>query len=139
MYHLSRAGAGRVAGRLILNSTEEIERGAGAALPGGMADERRKRSTDVADRPEQQLKQPPLFRVVLHNDDYTTMDFVISVLETVFLKHPAEAYRVMMHVHCHGRGECGVYPHEIAETKVGQVHTLARERGYPLQATIEDA
>ncbi len=70
-----------------------------------MADERRKRSIEVVDRPEQQLKQPPLFRVVLHNDDYTTMDFVVSVLETVFLMHPAEAYRVMMQVHCHGRGE----------------------------------
>jgi len=104
-----------------------------------MADEHRKRSTNVADRPEQQLEQPPLFRVVLHNDDYTTMDFVVSVLETVFLMHPAEAYRVMMQVHCQGRGECGVYPHEIAETKVGQVHALAGERGYPLKATVEEA
>jgi len=104
-----------------------------------MPDERRKRSTDVVDRPEQQLKQPPLFRVLLHNDDYTTMEFVVSVLETIFLKHPAEAYRVMMHVHVHGRGECGVYPHEIAETKVGLVQGLARERGFPLRATIEEA
>jgi ATP-dependent Clp protease adaptor protein ClpS len=104
-----------------------------------MPDERRKRSTEVVDQPEQQLKQPPLFRVVLHNDDYTTMDFVVTVLESIFLLHPAEAYRVMMHVHCHGRGECGVYPHEIAETKVGLVHSLARERGFPLRASLEDA
>ena len=104
-----------------------------------MPDERRKRSTEVVDRPEQELKQPPLFRVLLYNDDYTTMDFVVSVLETVFLMHPAEAYRVMMQVHRLGRGGCGVYPHEIAETKVGQVHTLARERGFPLKAGIEAA
>jgi ATP-dependent Clp protease adaptor protein ClpS len=103
-----------------------------------MPDERRKRSTEVVDRPEQELKQPPLFRVVLHNDDYTTMDFVVLVLETVFLMHPAQAYRVMMHVHRLGRGECGVYPHEIAETKVSLVHSLARERGFPLKASLEN-
>jgi ATP-dependent Clp protease adaptor protein ClpS len=103
-----------------------------------MPEERRKRSTEVVDRPEQELKQPPLFRVVLHNDDYTTMDFVVSVLETIFLMHPAQAYRVMMQVHRLGRGECGAYPHEIAETKVGLVHSLARERGFPLKASIEN-
>jgi ATP-dependent Clp protease adaptor protein ClpS len=104
-----------------------------------MADERRARSTEVLDEPAQAVKQPTLFRVVLHNDDYTTMEFVVEVLETVFLLHPAEAYRVMMQVHCLGRGVCGVYPHEVAETKVALVHALARERGFPLRATVEEA
>jgi ATP-dependent Clp protease adaptor protein ClpS len=104
-----------------------------------MPDERRKRSTEVVDQPEQEVKQPALFRVVLHNDDYTTMEFVIVVLESIFLMHPAEAYRVMMQVHRDGRGACGMYPYEIAETKVGLVHGLARERGFPLRASTEDA
>lgn len=104
-----------------------------------MPEERRKRSTEVVEQPEQEVKRPLLFRVVLHNDDYTTMEFVVTVLESVFLMHPAEAYRVMMQVHCQGRGACGVYPHEIAETKVGLVHGLARERGFPLRASIEEA
>lgn len=104
-----------------------------------MPDERSKRITETIERPEQEARQPPLYHVVLLNDDYTTMEFVVQVLEQVFLLHPAEAYRVMMQVHCHGRGVCGQYPYEIAETKVGQVHALARERGFPLQATLEQA
>jgi ATP-dependent Clp protease adaptor protein ClpS len=104
-----------------------------------MPDERQKRSTEVIDQPEQAVKRPILFRVVLHNDDYTTMEFVVQLLETVFLMHPAEAYRVMLQVHREGRGVCGVYPYEIAETKVTQVHSLARERGFPLRASVEEA
>ena len=104
-----------------------------------MPDQRPARETEIVERPEQEIRQSPLFRVVLHNDDYTTMDFVVSVLETVFLRQPAEAYRVMMEVHCHGRGTAGVYPHEIAETKAGLVHGLARERGFPLRASVEEA
>ncbi len=104
-----------------------------------MPDERRKRSTELIDQPEQEVEQPPVYQVVLHNDDYTTMEFVVQVLESIFLMHPAEAYRVMLQVHCQGRGACGIYPHEIAETKVGLVHGLAREHGFPLRASIEDA
>jgi len=104
-----------------------------------MAGERPKIDRSVLEKTKAETREPDLFSVLLLNDDYTTMDFVVQVLETVFVMHPAEAYRVMMQVHCHGRGECGVYPHEIAETKVGQVHSLARERGYPLKATLEDA
>jgi ATP-dependent Clp protease adaptor protein ClpS len=76
--------------------------------------------------------------VILLNDDYTTMDFVIQVLEVVFQRSPAEAYRVMMHVHVNGRGLAGVYPWEIAETKVQTVTTMAREAGFPLRAAIEE-
>jgi len=104
-----------------------------------MADERSKRTTEVIDRPEQEVREPALYRVILHNDDYTTMDFVVEVLENVFLMHPAQAYRVMLQVHSQGRGVCGVYPFEIAETKVVVVHRLARERGFPLMASVEDA
>lgn len=104
-----------------------------------MPEERVKRGTEVIEKPSEETKEPPMFRVVLHNDDYTTMDFVVEVLESVFLKHPAEAYRVMMEVHLRGRGVCGAYPFEIAETKAGQVHGLARERGFPLRASVEEA
>ncbi len=104
-----------------------------------MPDERQKRSTEVVDQPEQELKHPALYAVVLHNDDSTTMAFVVEVLESIFLLHPAEAYRIMMHVHCQGRGVCGAYPFEIAETKAALVHSLARERGFPLRASVEAA
>lgn len=93
----------------------------------------------VKERPEVRKKEPTLFKVVLLNDDYTTMQFVIEVLETVFQKSPAEAYRIMMHVHLNGRGIAGVYPYEIAETKVETVESLARRNEFPLRATIEEA
>jgi ATP-dependent Clp protease adaptor protein ClpS len=92
---------------------------------------------DVLDKTRPVTKQPDLFQVVLHNDDYTTMEFVVEILERVFLKSPAEAFRIMIHVHTQGRGMCGVYPYEIAETKVEAVHQEARGRGFPLRASIE--
>lgn len=92
---------------------------------------------EVLERVRTKVQQPALYKVILLNDDYTTMDFVVDVLETVFLKRPAEAYQIMMLVHTQGRGLCGVYPYEIAETKVATVQSLAREHGFPLQATLE--
>ena len=77
--------------------------------------------------------------MLLLNDDYSTMDFVVEVLESVFQKSPAEAYRVMMAVHLQGKGLAGVYPWEIADTKVQTVKSLAREAGYPLRAALEEA
>jgi len=93
----------------------------------------------VKERVRVQKREPTEYMVVLLNDDYTTMDFVIRVLETVFQKSPAEAYRVMMHVHVNGRGVAGVYPFEIAETKVDTVASMARDEGFPLKATIEES
>ena len=93
----------------------------------------------VKERTSDQVKEPALFSVVLLNDDYTPMQFVVDVLETLFQKTPSEAYRVMMQVHLNGRGIAGVYPFEVAETKVEALLSLAQEAGHPLQATIEDA
>jgi ATP-dependent Clp protease adaptor protein ClpS len=103
-----------------------------------MADEERKTGTEVLEKTRPQTQEPRLYKVVLHNDDYTTMDFVVQVLESVFLKTPAEAFRIMMQVHLDGQGLCGAYPYEIAETKVATVHDLARERGFPLRASLEE-
>jgi ATP-dependent Clp protease adaptor protein ClpS len=90
-------------------------------------------------RSETRQQEPTLYNVVLLNDDYTPMMFVVDVLETLFQKSPAEAYRVMMQVHVNGRGIAGVYSWEIAETKADRVAAVARDAGYPLKATIEEA
>jgi len=92
----------------------------------------------VKERIQTQKKEPTMYKVVLLNDDYTTMDFVVSVLEQVFQKSPAEAYQVMMHVHLNGRGIAGVYPWEVAETKADTVGTLARAAGFPMKAITEE-
>ena len=93
----------------------------------------------VKERVKVEKQDPTLYKVVLLNDDYTTMEFVINVLESVFQKSPAEAYRIMMHVHLNGRGIAGVYPWEIAETKAETVQSLAREAEFPLRAAVEEA
>ena len=84
-----------------------------------------------------ETQEPPMYRVLLHNDDYTTMEFVIEVLMYVFNKSPESAAKIMLNVHQQGIGVCGVYTHEIAETKVDTVHNLARESGYPLRCSME--
>jgi ATP-dependent Clp protease adaptor protein ClpS len=102
-----------------------------------MADTERRTGGEVLEKTRRQTKEPDLYKVILHNDDYTTMEFVVQVLETVFLKNPAEAFRIMMQVHTQGQGLCGAYPYDIAETKITAVHDLARERGFPLRASME--
>ncbi|HXG54193.1 MAG TPA: ATP-dependent Clp protease adapter ClpS [Vicinamibacterales bacterium] len=102
-----------------------------------MADTDRQSGGEVLERTNQQTKKPELYRVLLLNDDYTTMEFVIEVLESIFNKAPAEAYRIMMAVHTQGKGLCGVYPYDIAETKVEAVVDRARASGFPLKATME--
>ena len=91
----------------------------------------------VLERTKQETKRPELFKVFLLNDDYTTMDFVVEVLESIFHKQPAEAHRIMMMVHTQGKGLCGLYPFEVAETKVEAVVGRARENGFPLRAAME--
>jgi ATP-dependent Clp protease adaptor protein ClpS len=102
-----------------------------------MAETDRQTGGEVLERTRQETKKPELFRVLLLNDDYTTMDFVVEVLESVFHKPPAEAFRIMMAVHTQGKGLCGVYPHEVAETKVATVIERARANGFPLLAAME--
>lgn len=104
-----------------------------------MSDRQNQTGGEVKERPQIKKKEPTLYKVVLLNDDYTTMEFVIHVLETVFQKSPAEAFRIMMHVHVNGKGIAGVYPWEIAETKVDTVTALARQSEFPLRAAIEEA
>jgi len=92
---------------------------------------------EVEDEIQEDLEEPPLYRVLLHNDDYTTMQFVVDVLMVVFNKSMEEATHIMLNVHKKGVGLCGVYPYEIAETKVDTVDSLARENGFPLKCSME--
>jgi ATP-dependent Clp protease adaptor protein ClpS len=85
------------------------------------------------------LEHPKQYNVFLLNDDYTSMDFVVEILMKLFRKNVHDAHRIMIEVHSCGRGLCGVYPYEIAETKVDQVGRLARENGFPLKAIMEEA
>ena len=85
------------------------------------------------------LKHPPLFKVILINDDYTPMEFVVHILEVFFSRDRETATRIMLEVHTRGKGVCGIYTHEIAETKVTQVNGYARENRHPLLCTMEKA
>jgi ATP-dependent Clp protease adaptor protein ClpS len=85
------------------------------------------------------IKRPPLYRVILVNDDYTPMEFVVEVLETVFGMERSQATRVMLEVHTRGKGICGIYSYEIAETKVAQVTNIAQQQQHPLLCTMEEA
>lgn len=104
-----------------------------------MAQDHPKTDRSVIEKTREQVIEPDLYQVILLNDDYTTMDFVIQVLESVFDKGPAEAFRIMMQIHTLGQGVCGAYTWEIAETKVNTVHELAHANGFPLRATVEKA
>lgn len=88
-------------------------------------------------RDQDALQEPPLYRVLLHNDDYTTMDFVVMVLQTVFHKNTEEATRIMLNVHHQGIGIAGIYTREIAETKVAIVHQMAKQHQFPLRCSLE--
>ncbi len=85
------------------------------------------------------LKRPPLFKVILLNDDYTPMDFVIEILKLFFGMTHDRATQVMLHVHTRGKGVCGVFTYEIAETKVAQVNEFSRQNEHPLKCTMEKA
>ena len=93
--------------------------------------------TDTATADEVDLERPRRFKVILHNDDYTTMEFVVRVLEEIFRRPHNEAVAIMLSVHEQGTGVAGVYVREVAETKVLQTHALAREHEYPLKCSLE--
>lgn len=93
----------------------------------------------VVTEKKQQTKRPSMYKVLLHNDDYTTMDFVVMVLQSIFHKSVEEANRIMLNVHEQGVGVAGVYPRDVAETKVLLVHELARKNEYPLKCSLEKA
>jgi ATP-dependent Clp protease adaptor protein ClpS len=95
--------------------------------------------TDRRTQEKTKTKKPPLYKCVLLNDDYTPMEFVVEILKAVFHKQHAEATRIMLHVHQNGLGVAGIYPYEIAETKVRTVEELAREAQYPLKCVLEKA
>lgn len=111
-----------------IRAAKDPQRG-GDGLPGS--------GTAVITRPKTQTRRPSMYRVLLLNDDYTPMDFVVSVLKKYFNKGPEEAMRIMLHVHQHGVGECGVFTYEVAETKVTQVMDYARKHQHPLQCIME--
>jgi ATP-dependent Clp protease adaptor protein ClpS len=88
-------------------------------------------------KPEKKLKRPRLFRVLLHNDDYTSREFVVQVLHTVFHRDEQDAIRIMLHVHHNGVGVAGVFTREVAETKIQRTERLARQQEFPLRLTME--
>ncbi len=92
-------------------------------------------SVATADRNE--MQEPPLYRVLLHNDDYTTMDFVVMILQTIFHKDADEATLIMLNVHHRGVGIAGIYTREIAETKIATAHQMARQYQFPLRCSLE--
>src|SRR3954462_13992314 len=94
-------------------------------------------NTSVITKVKSKTKKPSLYRVLILNDDYTPMEFVVHVLERFFQKDREAATRIMLHVHNHGVGECGIYTFEVAETKVSQVMDFARQNQHPLQCVME--
>ena len=91
----------------------------------------------VATKEWVEVQEPPLYKVLLHNDDYTTMEFVVSILENIFQKSKQEATRIMLSVHTEGVGVAGIYTREICETKIAIVHELAKKNEFPLRCSME--
>ncbi len=94
-------------------------------------------ATSIVTKTKAKPKKPSMYKVILLNDDYTPMEFVVAVLERFFRKNREEATRIMLHVHQRGVGVCGVFPYDVAETKVTQVVDFARRSEHPLQCTLE--
>lgn len=102
-----------------------------------MSESKNHREGSVLEDEFVEIKEPLLYKVLLHNDDYTTMEFVISILETVFRKSSADATQIMLNVHNEGVGIAGVYTKEICETKISVVHQLAKKNEFPLRCSME--
>jgi ATP-dependent Clp protease adaptor protein ClpS len=120
--------------RWVRSETLDV-RAAGSRSPGGDDDGRT--GTAIIAKTKPRTKRPNLYRVLLLNDDYTPMEFVVHVLERFFNKNREDATRIMLHVHHNGVGECGVFTYEVAETKVTQVMDFARKHQHPLQCVME--
>jgi ATP-dependent Clp protease adaptor protein ClpS len=95
--------------------------------------------TKVDQQTHEQVATPSLFKVIMHNDDYTTMEFVIEVLQEIFNKSATEAEKIMLSIHFQGSGLCGTFPYAIAETKADRARLKARKAGFPLRCTLEEA
>jgi len=95
-------------------------------------------SVQVDEKYEVEIKKPKKYKVLMHNDHYSTWEFVIDVLKRVFYKSEQEAIDITSNIHYNGIGVCGIYPHEIAVMKANQVHSMAKANGYPLKCTIEE-
>lgn len=104
-----------------------------------MARPGRESGGEVKEKPKSKVRKPQLFHVILYNDDYTTMEFVVFVLVSVFYRSETDAVQIMLHVHKNGVGVAGVYPREIAETRVKQVESLAQQHEFPLRCSLEEA
>jgi ATP-dependent Clp protease adaptor protein ClpS len=124
---IAAAGAAARPPSRLANNNDDRKRKGDPGAPG----------TAVITKTKPQTKRPSLYRVLLLNDDYTPMEFVVHVLERFFNKDREAATRIMLHVHHHGIGECGVYTYEVAETKVTQVMDFARKHQHPLQCVME--
>jgi ATP-dependent Clp protease adaptor protein ClpS len=105
--------------------------------PGKGGDQERERQTGLLLKPRPKTKKPSMYKVLLLNDDYTPMEFVVHILERFFQKNRQEATDIMLHVHRRGVGICGIFTYEVAETKVAQVMDFARANEQPLQCTME--
>ena len=119
----------------VLNYGREVKANDGAQWRPRAGDD--DSGTQIVTKVRPKTKRPSLYKVLLLNDDYTPMDFVVYILERFFNKAPEEATRIMLHVHQKGVGICGVYTYEVAETKVAQVTSFARQHEHPLQCTME--
>ncbi len=122
-------------GTMTLSDQCPISAAGGSQPPGG--DDGGRSNTAIITKTKPRTKRPNLYRVLLLNDDYTPMEFVVHVLERFFNKNREDATRIMLHVHQNGVGECGVFTYEIAETKVTQVMDFARKHQHPLQCVME--
>jgi ATP-dependent Clp protease adaptor protein ClpS len=103
-----------------------------------MAKSNHSHQSDTAVQERVKTQKPKMYQVILLNDDFTTMEFVVHILETIFLKSPAEAMQIMLQVHKSGKGVAGIFSKQIAEAKIDQVHQRARSEGFPLRCTMEE-
>jgi ATP-dependent Clp protease adaptor protein ClpS len=103
-----------------------------------MAKSNRQNQSSTAVQERVKTQKPKMYQVILLNDDFTTMEFVVQILETIFFKSPSEAMQIMLQVHKSGKGVAGIFSKQIAEAKIDQVHQRARSEGFPLRCTMEE-